>query len=77
MKIEVFFLSLTGLRDTIVIGFLDAFLPPKSAARHHNYELLQSSKPNCELLLVGTLGANGRSTCGEKPILPRARLTSG
>ena len=76
MKIEVFF-SMTGLELTLVIGFLDAFLPPKSGARHHDYELLQSFKPNCALLLVGILPAKRRSACAAKTLLPRARLTSG
>ena len=68
---------MTGLELTKVIGFLDAFLPPKSGARHHNYELLQSSKPNYEELLSPILPAKRGTTYPEKPILPRTRLTPG
>ena len=37
----------------MIIVFLDAFLAPKSGARHHNSVELQSLKPNYAELLVG------------------------
>ena len=76
MKIQGVFCCPAGLEHNSNL-ILDAFLPPKSGARHHNYELLQSFKPHCELLLVGMILAIRRSACPAKPLLPRARLTSG
>ena len=59
----------------MIIGFKHAFFPPKSGARHHSYELLQSSKPNYEELLVGILWGIGGQACAENPyFLTRASL---